>query len=127
MTSTDPRSVGLCLDTGHLAYGGADPVAVAARYGDRVRHVHVKDVSAAVLERVRQQGIEYSEAVGEGVFTPLSHGSIDFRALVSELTGRGYAGWWVLEQDVRLGAPWPEQDPLANAKASLEYLRSLAA
>ena len=127
MAATDPEQVGLCLDTGHLAYGGADPVAIAERYAARVRHVHVKDVSAAVLARVRQEGTEYSQAVGEGVFTPLGKGSIDFAALVRGLVSRGYAGWWVLEQDVRLGTPWPDQDPAANAAGSLRYLRSLAA
>ncbi|HEU5317464.1 MAG TPA: TIM barrel protein [Chloroflexota bacterium] len=127
MTATSPARVGLCLDTGHLAYGGADPVEVADRYASRVRHVHVKDVSARVLARVRDQGIEYSQAVGEGVFAPLGEGSIDFATLVRRLVARGYDGWWVLEQDIRLGPPWPPRDPAANARNGLRYLRSLAA
>ena len=31
----------------------------------------------------------------------------------------------VLEQDVRLGAPWPAQDPRRNARLSLAHLRTL--
>ena len=77
--------------------------------------------------RVRRDGTEYSQAVGEGVFTPLGQGSIDFVTFVKTLRGGGYAGWWVLEQDVRLGEPWPEQDPAQNAKASLDYLSTLVA
>ena len=125
MATTSPDRVGLCLDTGHLVYGGADPVEVAARYGDRVRHAHLKDVDAGVLERVRQKGTDYSQAVGEGVFTPLGEGSVDFPRLIRSLRDGGYAGWWVLEQDVRLGSPWPDRRPAENAKVSLDYLKSL--
>lgn len=123
MAVTPDDLVGLCLDTGHIAYGGGDPVAVASRHHARVRHVHLKDVSASVLARVRNDAVGYSDAIGEGVFTPLGSGSVDFPALVQEL--RNYEGWWVLEQDVRLGAPWAEQDPPANARLSLDYLRTL--
>ena len=115
--------VGLCLDTGHITYGGGDPVAVARRHRARVRHVHLKDVSAPVLARVRRDAVGYADAVGEDVFTPLGAGSVDFPSLMREL--REYDGWWVLEQDVRLGAPWSQQDPSANARLSLDYLRTL--
>jgi inosose dehydratase len=123
MAATPPELVGLCLDTGHIAYGGGDSVAVARRYGERVRHVHLKDVSAAVLERVRTEGLGYERAIGEDVFTPLGEGSVDFPTLVQALDG--YDGWWVLEQDVRLGPPWSQQDPAQNARRSLAYLKEL--
>ena len=123
MAVVPPELVGLCLDTGHIAYGGGDPVAVARRFGARVRHVHLKDVSASVLRRVRNEGLGYERAIGEDVFTPLGAGSVDFPALVEAL--RGYDGWWVLEQDVRLGPPWSEQDPAHNARRSLDYLEGL--
>ena len=117
--------VGLCLDTGHIAYGGGDPAAIARRHAGRVWHVHLKDVSAAVLERVRGEEIGYERAIGEDVFTPLGAGSVDFPALIDALSTSGYDGWWVLEQDVRLGPPWSEQDPAHNARRSLDYLRGL--
>ena len=50
---------------------------------------------------------------------------MDFPGLVATLNGVGYDGWYVLEQDVRLGAPWPDQDPRANAEQSAAYLRRL--
>src|SRR5437667_5296401 len=37
-------SLGFLLDTGHLAFAGADPAAVACRYGRRINHVHCKDL-----------------------------------------------------------------------------------
>ena len=33
---TDPILLGLCLDTGHLAFAGGDPLAALATYGDRI-------------------------------------------------------------------------------------------
>ncbi|MEQ8366598.1 MAG: TIM barrel protein, partial [Roseicyclus sp.] len=36
--------VTLLYDTGHLAMAGADPLAVLKKWGDRVHHVHFKDV-----------------------------------------------------------------------------------
>jgi inosose dehydratase len=118
-------AAGLCLDTGHVAYGGGDPVDVCRRYVDRVRHVHAKDVRRDVLDRVRQEGVAYEEAVGQGVFAPLGEGMVDFPGLVAVLKQAGYDGWYVLEQDVRLGPPWPAQDPTENARNSAEYLRRL--
>lgn len=125
MHVTPVDSVGLCLDTGHIVYGGGDPVAVARRYGERVKHVHVKDVSAGVLADVRQTGVDYATAIGRGAFTPLGEGMVDFPAFVRAMRAINYDGWWVLEQDVRLGPPWPRQDPLQNASRSRDYLLSL--
>jgi sugar phosphate isomerase/epimerase len=42
----DPR-IGICMDIGHTARIGADPVADAQRFADRLLDVHLKDVSAA--------------------------------------------------------------------------------
>src|SRR5918999_3608351 len=44
--------VGLCVDTGHLMVGGADPVALTERHPDRVVHVHLKDVDGALARQV---------------------------------------------------------------------------
>jgi inosose dehydratase len=120
-------AVGLCLDTGHVAYGGGDPVAVCRQYVDRVWHVHTKDVRQDVLDRARREHLAYEDAVGQGVFAPLGEGIVDFPAIVSTLESAGYQGWYVLEQDIRLGPPWPEQDPRANAEQSAHYLRRLIA
>ena len=36
--------VGLCLDTGHLAYAGVDPIALYERVAPRVRYLHFKNI-----------------------------------------------------------------------------------
>jgi inosose dehydratase len=122
---TPPDLIGLCLDTGHLAYGGADPVEVCQSYAGRVWHVHAKDVRSNALARVRAERIDYATAVGMGIFAPLGDGTVAFPALLDALREANYDGWYVVEQDVRLGSPWPAQHPAANAQRSATYLRAL--
>ena len=47
--STDPDLVPICLDVGHYLVGGGDPVAALRTLGERVTHVHLKDVDPDVL------------------------------------------------------------------------------
>jgi len=97
---------GLCLDTGHLALGGADPVEIATRAGDRVRHVHLKDVDATLGASVRDRVLDYAPAVRRGLYCALGEGSARIADVLALLRGRAYRGWYVLEQDVMLdGAP----------------------
>lgn len=118
--------VPLCLDTGHLAIGGTDPVEVARSAPERVRHVHLKDVDAALAGRVADGELAFADAVRQGVFRPLGQGSVDLPALVGALDAAGYGGWYVLEQDVMLDRePPPGQGPVADVRASIEALRPL--
>ena len=43
MELTDPELIGLCLDTGHYAFGGGNPETALKKYADRLWHVHFKD------------------------------------------------------------------------------------
>lgn len=93
---------GLCLDTGHLVLGGADPVDVARRAGQRVRHVHLKDVDAALGPRVRDRALDYAGGVRRGVYRALGTGCARIKEVLALLRERGYDAWYVLEQDVML-------------------------
>lgn len=115
--------IGLCVDTGHLLVGGTDPVALAAEHADRVVHVHLKDVDAAVADRVRSGELSYGDAIREGLFQPLGKGDVDTEALVGALERQGYTGWYVLEQDVKLSAEPADEGPLRDVRASLDFLR----
>jgi len=102
----------LCLDTGHIALGGADPLSVARDAGPRVRHVHLKDVDGPLAARVRDGSLEYDDAVRDGLFRPLGEGAARIKDVLDELRKTGYAGWYVLEQDVMLErepAPGPPE------------------
>lgn len=117
--------VGLCVDTGHLLVGGADPVALAVAHAGRVVHVHLKDVDDAVATRVRSGELTYGDAILEGLYTPLGAGDVDVATLVGALETARYTGWYVLEQDVKLrGAPQGE-GPVADVRTSLDFLRGV--
>jgi inosose dehydratase len=105
--------IGLCLDTGHLLIGGADPVAIAADHADRVRHTHLKDVDASWARRVQSGEVSYTDAVRAGMYRPLGRGDVDIASIVGSLERGGYDGWYVLEQDTILAGPpdGPPQGP----------------
>jgi inosose dehydratase len=124
----EASTVRLCLDVGHLAVGGADPLEVTRRANGRVAHVHLKDVDAGLARRVRDGELGYRDAVKAGLYTALGKGSARIGEIVRLLEDGGYAGWYVIEQDLVLDeAPAPGAGPFENAARSLEYLRSLAA
>ncbi|MGE6292609.1 myo-inosose-2 dehydratase [Aeromonas media] len=96
------EEVGLLLDTGHLTFAGADPVAVAQRWAHRINHVHCKDVRAEVLADVKNCKLSFLNAVLAGVYTVPGDGCVDYGALFPILKAHGYQGWLVVEA---------EQDP----------------
>lgn len=119
-------SIGLCIDTGHLLVGGADPVEVTRAAADRVRHVHLKDVDAGLAARVAAGEVGYRQAVAAGLYRALGEGDVNVAVIVRLLEGAGYQGWYVLEQDVVLEeAPDPTSGPSRHAAASLAYLHRL--
>ena len=103
---TDPARLGFCLDTGHHLVAGGDPVAALRTLGERVRHVHLKDVDEAVLTRL--QAGEYGrmgDAVRGGLFTQLGAGMLALDGVLGTLAARDYDGWLMVEQDMSLGPP----------------------
>ncbi|MDE2818790.1 MAG: sugar phosphate isomerase/epimerase [Chloroflexota bacterium] len=122
MNETDPRYLNLCLDTAHCLYGGGDPVAVARRWGERLKYLHIKECDNSVLETVRGKGWDYFKAVELDVFPELGRGSVDFAALLDLLRELDYDGWAVIEQDI---LPDRGLNPLESAKGNLAYLQSL--
>jgi inosose dehydratase len=119
--------VAWCLDPGHLALGGYDPLDFVANHGDRVAHVHLKDVDLAVAQRLNAGELTLMGAVQAGLFKPLGQGDAGIAELVAALDARGYDGWLVLEQDCAItGAPpAPGDGPVKDAAESLRFLQSL--
>src|SRR6266850_1839837 len=120
---TDPDLLGLCLDTGHYFFGGGDPVDAVRLYGARIRHLHLKDVKLSVLNTAREDEISFLEAVRRGVFCELGEGAVDLKAVVHGMTGLGYSGWTVVEQDVDTHNE--DVNPLESAIRSRQYLRNV--
>lgn len=95
-------AVGLLLDSGHSAFAGGDPVALARRHGHRVGHVHCKDTRPAILDDARRRDGSFMQAVLDGVFTVPGDGAVDFPAILAALRDVDYSGWLIVEA---------EQDP----------------
>ena len=115
---------GLCLDTGHLVMGGSDPVAIAELAGERVSHVHLKDVDLGLARRVATRELSFKEGASRGAFRPLGDGDVDIGEVVGRLERSGYRGWYVLEQDTVVeAAPDEGQGPVTDVRKSLAYLQ----
>jgi inosose dehydratase len=121
MDRTSVETLGLCLDTGHAMYAGADPLGLISRYGSRIRHVHFKDCSAAIARTARHEQWDYLTALRHGVFCELGAGQVNFAAVLSRLRGIGYDGWIVVEQDVLPSTG----NPAASAARNRAFLRNL--
>ncbi len=97
----------LCMDTGHLAAAGVEPLAFINTFGSRIRHVHLKD---------------WFDEPGAGHFVELGSGNVglDFAAIVVALDAIGYEGWYVVETDRCNGTP------AESAEQSRRHLESVA-
>lgn len=120
--SVDHECLGMCLDTGHLAYAGIDPIDAIRRFGDRIDHVHFKDVDGEVLARARAQGWDFWTAISAGIFCPIGQGTVDFASVVTALGELDFAGTATIEQDRH---PLSQTDPLADLRASIAHLEPL--
>lgn len=118
---SEPDWLGLCLDTGHIHYGGGDALTALKRYGSRVWHVHFKDCDHQVARQARADQLNYFEAVQNGVFCELGKGEVNFKEMLSDLNAQGYQGWIVVEQDVLPGMGTPFETAQRNRK----YLETL--
>ena len=123
MDGLDPSLLGLCLDTGHFRFGGADPVRAVDDYWELIRHVHIKDCLTGVMDEVKAEGKGLEEALSRGVFCQLGLGDSGIDGVLTALERRGYDGWLVIEQDQFLRASDTPESVVAVQRANREYLR----
>lgn len=118
---TNPDLLGLCLDMGHFAFGGGNPVEALKKYYDRIWHVHFKDFDPKVGQAAKENNYDYFKSVEHGVFCELGKGCVDFKSIVAILNEKGYDGWIVVEQDVLPGMGSPKKCAAHNR----QYIKSL--
>ena len=125
----DGCDVDWCLDTGHLAIGGVDPVQFAKEVTDRVGHVHLKDVRMDLAAPVLRREVSLMQATQSGLFTPLGQGDVDIAGVVQIMERAGYRGWYVIEQDTAITGPMPVEGdgPVRQVQTSLEFLTDIVA
>jgi inosose dehydratase len=98
---TGPEA-GLLLDLGHATAAGFDYNRVIERFGDRIVHIHLKDVRTEVLAQVRTRDLSFNEGVRRGLFAVPGQGQVDYAGIIRHVHDTGYSGWLVVEA---------EQDP----------------
>jgi sugar phosphate isomerase/epimerase len=99
----DP-GMGLCVDIGHTARIGADPIADTARFMDRVHDIHIKDVDKA-------------EASGKTL--EIGHGVIDIPGFLQMLLDKNYS------QVVSFEYEKDGKDPFDGLAESVGYVRGV--
>ena len=118
---TSPDLLGLCLDMGHYAFGGGNPVEALKKHSNRIWHVHFKDFDPEAAELSRLANGDYFDAIKRGVFCELGKGTVDFKAVVKILNDRNYNDWIVVEQDILPGMGEPKK----CAQANRDYIKTL--
>jgi inosose dehydratase len=116
--------IGLCLDTGHLALGGGDPIRAIKDWGERINHVHLKDIRRRVLDEVIREGAGMMEVWRRGAFCRLGTGDLDIDAILGGVRALDYRGWLVVEQDMIPGPETPTDAAALDQDRNRAYLRA---
>jgi inosose dehydratase len=115
---TDPSTVSLCLDTGHVAYAGGDNRAIVAAHPERIGYVHLKSIDPQVLTKVRTEGLSFAQAVQLGAMVEPALGEPDMPPLLADLNALGVPLTAVVEHDLY---PAPDGVPLPIATRTRRY------
>lgn len=110
LAGTDPDLVGLCLDTGHVAYARGNAPRIAREHPDRVWYVHIKSVDPAVLAKVAADGLSFADAVKLGVMCEPSRGIPPLEEMRDAISNLPAGTFVVVEQDLYpcdFGRPLP--------------------
>lgn len=114
MAQTDPGRVCLCIDAGHIALDGADPLVLLRRHADRAPVLHWKDCAAPLpagtltgtpMQR-HDDMIRSFRLIGDGI--------LDWHAWTDILRAESWSGWAVAELDM-------SADPVGEIRAARGY------
>jgi sugar phosphate isomerase/epimerase len=119
LNESDSRYTNLCLDTGHVAYGGGDNLDLIRRFGERVGYVHIKQMDPGILAQVAAEDLSLGEAVKRGVCVSPPAGVPEPAGMVAELARLDAELFVIVEQDLYPCAP---EVPLPIAVGTREHL-----
>ncbi len=123
LAAVDGRDAfGFNYDPSHLAYQGVDCVAFLRRFGDRIRHVHVKDVwwsETPARSGVFGGHLHFGHADRQWDFRSPGRGRVAFEDIVRTLNRIRYAG--------PLSVEWedPGMDREHGAREACRFVRGL--
>jgi inosose dehydratase len=121
LEATDPETVQLCLDTGHVAYCGADNLRLIRDFPDRIGYVHLKQVDPAIRARVRDEQLGFAPAVRLGVMVEPPLGEPDMPSLIDALAALDRDLFCIVEQDMY---PCDFERPLPIAFRTQQYFQA---
>jgi len=119
LADTDPATVNLCLDTGHISYCGGDNLELIQRYPERIGYVHLKQVDPAVLRRVEEEKLGFAQAVKLGAMIEPPNGIPAMEPLIESLARLDVDLFAIVEQDLY---PCEPDVPLPIATRTRRYL-----
>jgi len=119
LAETDPATVSLCLDTGHISYYDGDNVELIRNYPDRIGYLHVKQVDPTVLKQVREENLGFAEAVRRGVMCEPPQGVPAVEPVLDALDQLDADLFMIVEQDLY---PCDPDVPLPIAVRTRSYL-----
>jgi sugar phosphate isomerase/epimerase len=102
--------MGLCIDIGHTARTGADPVEWIAKAGPRLHEMHFKDLKDP-HNKDWKVGRDSQVDVGDGV--------LPIPEIFKQLAKQKYQGYCSLEYEINT------KDPMAGMQKSFAYMRKV--
>ena len=100
LADTDPERVGLCLDTGHVAYTRGNAPPLIREHAGRIWYVHLKAVDPGVLARVEAERLSFADAVRRDVMCEPGLGVPDLDDLAAALGSLPAGTFVIVEQDL---------------------------
>jgi inosose dehydratase len=122
LEDTDPRRVGLCLDTGHIGYAGGDSLDIIAKYPARIGYLHLKQVDPAVRATVAARDLPFGAAVAAGVMVEPPLGLPEYPPILAAVHDIGADVFAIVEQDLY---PCAADVPRPIAQRTRDYLGSV--
>ncbi len=114
-------TLGINFDPSHLLWQGIDPKLFLRDFGEKIYHVHMKDVAIALDGRSGILGshIQFGDLRRGWNFRSLGHGQVNFEEIIRELNAIGYTG--------PLSVEWEDNGMQREygARESLEFVRKI--
>ncbi|MBE7191121.1 TIM barrel protein [Gordonia polyisoprenivorans] len=116
MSLTNPATVKLCIDAGHIALDGGDPLAILRAHSDRAPILHWKDCATHLPPHTLSGPPMVRHDVMITYFRVMGSvdGSVDWHGWVDILTENRWQGWSVAEIDM-------SADPQREIRQGIDY------
>ena len=115
-------NVKLLIDTGHMLFAKGNSVKLVENFGERLIHVHCKDIRKNILNNSLKEDSTFRQAFLDGAFTVPGDGCIDYKPFLKVLKDNNYEGWLVVEAEQDPS----KANPFKYAKIGYNYLSKTA-